>query len=82
MAEFDVGAAVEAALSEVPDTAQSRPGREVARLLAAKLAGECSPNEAAALARELRQTLRALSGGAQGVDDPWESLTGGLGGVQ
>ena len=63
----------------VPDDVRTGPAREVARLLAAKLDGvDLSANEAAALARELRQTLAALAATGSSADG-WGTLLADLG---
>ena len=69
--------AVEAALVVAPDDARAGPAREVALLLADRLDDDPSPNEAAALARELRQTLASIGPGEQG--DRWGALLSDLG---
>jgi hypothetical protein len=70
--------AVDEALALVAEDPRSAPARAVARLLAGKLAGDCSNNEAAALARELRQTLATIVPPVENVDQ-WARLLGELG---
>jgi hypothetical protein len=70
--------AVEAALEVAPDDARSAPARAVAVMLADKLDGNPSSNEAAALAREIRQTLASILPPPE-HGDRWAALLNDLG---
>jgi hypothetical protein len=61
------------ALDTVPESDRTAPAREVAKLLAEGLDGDTSPNERAALARELRQTLATVVPQSVGPDG-WSAL--------
>lgn len=64
---------VSKALDTVSADDRSAPAREVAKLLAEDLDKPCSPNERAALARELRMTLATVVPPAVS-NDGWSQL--------